>query len=104
MCRFSLCSAALATFAAVWFETAAAPPPYDHVVIVIEENKAQQNVIGNPAAPYIKWLAQNGANFTNMHGLTHPSQPNYLQFFSGANQGVTSNSVPAGIPFRVMTS
>jgi hypothetical protein len=27
-------------------------------------------------------------------GLTHPSQPNYLFLFSGANQGVTSDATP----------
>ena len=32
-----------------------------------------------------------GALFTNMHAETHPSQPNYIDFFSGSNQGVTDN-------------
>jgi hypothetical protein len=34
-----------------------------------------------------------------MYAITHPSQPNYLEFFSGANQGVFDNNVPAGAPF-----
>ena len=39
----------------------AAPPQYDHVVIVIEENHSFQDIIGNPNTPYMNWLAENGA-------------------------------------------
>jgi Phosphoesterase family/PEP-CTERM motif len=80
----------------------AAPPSFDHIVIVIEENKSFSQVVGNVGqAPYINnTLVLGGASLTNMYGLTHPSQPNYLQFFSGSNQGVTDNTVPApGAPF-----
>ncbi len=76
------------------FALAAAPPTWDHIVVVIEENKSFNQVLGNPAnAPYINnTLKAGGASLANMYGITHPSQPNYLQFFSGANQGVTSNN------------
>jgi len=69
-------------------------------VIVIEENHSFSQVIGNPDAPFMNSLAAAGANFTNFYAITHPSQPNYIQFFSGENQGITSNTVPAaGTPF-----
>lgn len=77
----------------------AAPPAYDHVVVVIEENKSVQ-IIGNTVdAPYLTSLAAGGVSFTNFFALTHPSQPNYIELFSGANQNVTGNGTPAGIPF-----
>ncbi|MEX0679679.1 MAG: alkaline phosphatase family protein [Pirellulales bacterium] len=79
-----------------------APPAFDHIVIVIEENHSYSQVIGNVAqAPFINnTLVAGGTSLTNMYALTHPSQPNYLQFFSGSNQGVTDNTVPApGSPF-----
>ena len=80
---------------------AAAPPTWDHVLVVIEENKSFTQVIGSGQAPYIDSLAAGGVSLTNMYGLTHPSQPNYLQFFSGSNQGVTSNTDTSGItPFN----
>jgi acid phosphatase len=68
----------------------AAPPTWDHIVIVIEENKSFTQVLGNPDdAPYLNnTLKTRGAMLANMYAITHPSQPNYLQFFSGANQGV----------------
>ena len=78
----------------------AAPPQYDHVVIVIEENHAQADIIGNLAdAPFLNALAAGGLHFTSAYALTHPSQPNYLEFFSGSNQGVTGNGLPAALPF-----
>jgi hypothetical protein len=77
-----------------------AVPIPDHVVIVIEENHSFDSIIGNANAPYMNSLAAGGTSLTNMFALTHPSQPNYLQFFSGSNQGVTDNTVPApGSPF-----
>ncbi len=77
--------------------TMALPP--NKIVIVIEENHAFSEVIGNPDAPYINSLAAAGANLTRCFALTHPSQPNYLEFFSGDNQGVTENLPIANTPF-----
>jgi hypothetical protein len=72
----------------------AAVPRPDHVVIVLFENTAEESIIGNPDAPYFNQLADTGANFTNSFAIEHPSQPNYLDLFSGSNQGVTSDSCP----------
>ena len=69
-------------------------PRPDHVVVVIEENHAYNQIIGSPSAPYINGLAANNVSFTNSHAIEHPSQPNYLDLFSGANQGVTDDSCP----------
>ena len=64
-------------------------PVYDHIVIVMEENKDYSEVIGNPAAPYInEVLKKEGASFTRMFGEEHYSQGNYFWLFSGDNQTV----------------
>ena len=63
----------------------------DHVIIVIEENHGYDQIIGWDSAAYINKLAREGALFTNSHGVTHPSQPNYLAIFSGTTQGVTGD-------------
>lgn len=63
-------------------------PKPDHIVIVIEENHGFDQIIGSPHAPFINQLAEEGALFTNSHGVTHPSQPNYIALFSGSVQGV----------------
>jgi acid phosphatase len=69
-------------------------PVYDHVIIVVEENKDYDEIIGNPSAPYInKVLKGEGANFTRMFGEEHWSQGNYFWLFSGSNQTVGFNDV-----------
>lgn len=72
---------------------AAALPAPDHVVVVVLENHAYTQVIGSSSAPYINnTLAAGGATLTQSFGLTHPSEPNYYQLFSGSNQGRTDDS------------
>lgn len=71
---------------------AAGLPAPDHIVVAVFENHAYNQVIGSSSAPYINSLKSGGANLTNSFGITHPSQPNYLQLFSGSNQGVTDDS------------
>lgn len=70
----------------------AAPP--SHVVLVIEENHGYDEIIGSSAAPYMNALAKSGALMTQSFAVTHPSEPNYLELFSGSTQGVTDDSCP----------
>jgi acid phosphatase len=76
-------------------------PKPDHIVMVILENHSFNQIIGSSAAPYINSLANDtsSALFTQSYGITHPSQPNYLILYSGSNQGVTDDLLPAGNPF-----
>ncbi|MFJ9850443.1 alkaline phosphatase family protein [Streptomyces sp. NPDC101150] len=78
--------------------SAAGLPAPDHVVVVVMENHAYSQVIGSSSAPYLNnTLKAGGANLTQSFGLTHPSEPNYYQLFSGSNQGRTDDScVPVG--------
>lgn len=63
-----------------------------HVVIVVEENHGSGQVVGNANMPYLnKTLIAGGLLLTNSHGVEHPSQPNYLDLFSGSDQGVTND-------------
>jgi len=75
------------------FTTMQLPRP-DHVVVVIEENRSYDAVIGNSQAPYINSLASRGALFSNAFAVGHPSEPNSLALFSGSTQGVTDDSCP----------
>lgn len=70
-------------------------PAFSHIVIVVGENTAATAVFGSSSAPYINLLATQGAKFTNSFALSHPSQPNYLQMYSGSNQGVTNDNAIA---------
>lgn len=62
---------------------AAALPRPAHVVVIVEENKSFGQIVGNRHAPVINALLARGALFTNAHGVTHPSLPNYLAMFAG---------------------
>jgi phosphatidylinositol-3-phosphatase len=74
--------------------TAAALPQPSHVVIVVEENRAATNIIGNKSAPFINALAAGGANMVQSFAEAHPSEPNYLALFAGSTLGVTKDSCP----------
>jgi acid phosphatase len=78
-----------------------AVPSPAHVIVVMEENRGYDEIIGSQQAPYINQLAFAGALFTNAHAITHPSLPNYLALFSGSTQGVTDDSCP--LSFRLPT-
>ena len=72
-------------------------PKYDHIVIVVEENKDFEEIFGGKFnAPYLKKLATEGASIGHMFGEEHPSQGNYFWLFSGSNQNVGfSDQVPS---------
>ncbi|MFG2309643.1 alkaline phosphatase family protein [Streptomyces sp. NPDC048566] len=71
---------------------AAAVPTPDHVVVVVFENHAYNQVIGSSSAPYLNTLRTGGANLAQSYAETHPSQPNYFALFSGSTQGITDDS------------
>lgn len=60
----------------------------DHVVVVIEENKSFEDIIGNKEASYINHLAGQGALMMKSYAVAHPSLPNYLALFSGSTHGI----------------
>src|ERR1700730_10500985 len=64
-------------------------PRYDHIIVVVEENKDFEQILGtNSDAPYIRQLAAEGASISQMFGEEHASQGNYFWLFSGSNQSV----------------
>jgi len=91
-CLSGQAAVAAVSLAASMLQAQPIPRP-DHVVIVIEENKAYTQIIGSPSAPYINTLAAAGALMTQSYGITHPSQPNYIAFFAGSTLGVTTNNM-----------
>ena len=77
------------------FGASGAPPRYAHVVVVMEENRTLTQIIGDRVnAPYINSLADNGVKMGRMFAITHPSQPNYIHLFSGADQGILDDNLP----------
>lgn len=67
-----------------------------HIVVIVDENKPAQSILGNPQAPYLNALAASGAVATDYSAVTHPSLPNYLALTSGTTGGITSDCNPPG--------
>jgi phosphatidylinositol-3-phosphatase len=66
-------------------------PRFDHVVVLVFENKGSPSVLGNRAAPTFNTYARLHASLTGYYAVTHPSLPNYLALVSGSTHGVTTN-------------
>ncbi len=71
-----------------------------HVVVVVLENRAFDQIDHNSRAPYLNYLMAHSAVMTRSHGITHPSLPNYLALFSGSTQHVTSDRCPLALGNR----
>jgi phosphatidylinositol-3-phosphatase len=54
-----------------------------HLIVVVEENHAFEQVIGSPSAPFLNRLADHGTLLTHDYAITHPSLPNYVALLSG---------------------
>ncbi|MHC5823406.1 MAG: hypothetical protein ACYT04_48130 [Nostoc sp.] len=53
-------------------------PKYDHIFVIVEENKSYDQIIGNPNAPMINQLAKTYGLASNFYGEVHPSEANYV--------------------------
>jgi Phosphoesterase family. len=61
-----------------------------HVVIVWLEN-AEYSDVSASSMPYLTGLAATYGNATQYFAVSHPSEPNYLAFWSGSTQGATDD-------------
>ena len=66
-------------------------PRFEHVIVVVLENKSQRDVLGNRSAPYFNSLAARYAVLSHYGGVSHPSLPNYLALVSGSTHGIHSD-------------
>jgi hypothetical protein len=64
----------------------------DHVVVVWLENE-EATAITSSSMPYLYGLSTTYGRADQFYGVAHPSQPNYLAFWSGSTQGVTDNGI-----------
>jgi phosphatidylinositol-3-phosphatase len=77
-------------------------PDFDHVVVVVFENKETGRVLGNPDAPTFNLYARVYARVTQYFGVAHPSLPNYLALLSGSTFGYTTDCVDCPIDARTV--
>ena len=63
-------------------------PRYDHLFVIVEENKAYSQIIGNPNAPNINQLAKTYGLASQFYGMVHPSEANYITMLGGSTFGI----------------
>ncbi len=66
-------------------------PNFEHIVIIMFENKEFGSVIGNSLMPNYNRLASEYTLLTQYYAVTHPSLPNYIALMGGDTFGITSN-------------
>jgi hypothetical protein len=71
----------------------AAIPHFDHIYVIVFENKESSDIVGSSDAPYLNSLIGQYGLATGYHSIAHPSQPNYLALWSGSTFGVQDDGV-----------
>ncbi len=66
-------------------------PGFDHVYVIVMENKEYGSVVGSSSAPYLNQLIQQNGLATNYTGVSHPSEPNYIAMWAGSTYGITDD-------------
>jgi phosphatidylinositol-3-phosphatase len=66
-------------------------PNFQHIVMIIFENKGFETVIGNPLMPKLNELAQEYTLLTDYYAVRHPSLPNYLALIGGDTFGISTD-------------
>ncbi len=71
-------------------------PVFDHIVVILFENRTYNEVIGsihggNKIAPTFNQLANEYTLLTQYYAVTHPSLPNYLAITGGSTFGIHSD-------------
>ncbi|HEY3209259.1 MAG TPA: alkaline phosphatase family protein [Actinomycetota bacterium] len=61
------------------------------MIVIVMENKAFGEIIGNPDTPYINRLAGKYGLALDYHAIRHPSLPNYLALLGGSTFDIRSD-------------
>ena len=66
-------------------------PNFNHIVVIVFENKEFGTVIGNSDMPVFNRNAGEYTLLTQFYAVTHPSLPNYLAMIGGDTFGIDRN-------------
>ena len=63
-------------------------PSFEHIALILFENKEYGSVIGSSAMPDYNRLAQEYTLLTQYYAVSHPSLPNYIALIGGDTFGI----------------
>jgi len=66
----------------------------DHVWVIMMENHAYGQIVGNPSSPFTNQYMKQANAATNYFAVAHPSLTNYLEVVGGSNFGVLNDNSP----------
>jgi len=66
----------------------AAIPRYEHIFIIVEENKNYAEIVDGRLAPNIARMAKHYGNATRFYSEVHPSEANYVALLGGDTFGI----------------
>jgi len=69
-------------------------PHLDHVFVIMMENHAYGQIVGNPSAPFANSYMKSANAANNYFAVAHPSLTNYLEVVGGSNFGVLNDNSP----------
>jgi phosphatidylinositol-3-phosphatase len=88
MLAVSLVLAAGAVGSAATTDLDRAVPHYDHIVVILEENKGNTTVLERGLAPSIAAFSKEYGSATAMYAEVHPSEGNYVALLGGDTFGI----------------
>src|SRR5260370_9979896 len=71
---------------------------FNYIVVIAMLNSSINNIIGNPLAPYLNYLASTYGLATSYTALSPHRVPNYLAMTGGSTFGVTTDCTPSTCP------
>ncbi len=75
-------------------------PAFEHIVLIVFENKDFGAVIDNAGMPQFNQLAQENTLLTQFYAIRHPSLPNYLAMIGGDTFGIDSDCTDCFVDAR----
>jgi hypothetical protein len=66
-------------------------PAFDHVYVIVLENREYSDIVGSTSAPFLNSLVAADGASASFYAERHPSEPNYIALTSGGTQGVTDD-------------
>ena len=69
-------------------------PHLDHVFVIMMENHAYGQIVGNPSSPFMNSYMKSVNTSNNYFAVAHPSLTNYLEVVGGSNFGVLNDNSP----------
>ncbi len=92
---------ALAACYAAASASAGQMPRYEHIFVIVAENKRFDQVIGSPDAPRLNSLAKEYGLATSYYGVVHPSEGNYVAMLGGDTFGIRDDDAWYCVPLKI---